>query len=89
MPVPVGPWPWLTVGKLRQLFVAMGCEYRELDGLVVADDGTTRKVRLLLNPETDGVVAFSNYDDDERVPWSEVEQWERSLAVSIPRGPGH
>lgn len=64
----------------------MGCEYRELDGVLIEDDGTTRKIRFLYSREADDFVSLSDYADDERVPWSEVENWERRLRVTIPRG---
>lgn len=81
--------PWPTVGKLRELFVAMSCEYRELEGAFVEDDGAKRKIRFLYSREQDDFVSLSDYADDERVPWSEVENWERRLGVTIPRGNNH
>lgn len=63
----------------------MGCEYREADGLLVEDDGSTRKIRFLYSRDQDDFVSLSNYADDERVPWNEVENWERRLGVIIPR----
>ena len=67
----------------------MGCEYRELDGQLIEDDGAERRIRFLYSAETDDFVSLSDYADDERVPWSEVENWERRLGVIVPRGTGH
>ena len=86
MPVPVGPWPWPTVRELKALFVAMGCELRETKSLVVDENGATRTIPFLYSELTDDFVSLRDYDDDDRVSWLEVENWERRLGVEIPRG---
>lgn len=86
MPVPVGPWPWPTVRKLKALFVAMGCELRETKSLVVDENGVPRTIPFLYSELTDDFVSLRDYDDDDRVSWLEVENWERRLGVEVPRG---
>lgn len=84
MAVPVGG-PWFKVGKLIEIFTAMGCEVHYLDGHLAGPDGDHR-VRFLYYPETDGFVSLSNLEDDDRVSPSEVENWERRLGLDIPKG---
>ena len=77
--------PWLTVGKLIELFTAMGCVVGELPGELIGPDGP-RRVRYLHSPMTDDFVSLSDLEDDERIPPSEVDNWERRLGVTVPRG---
>jgi hypothetical protein len=77
--------PWLKVGKLIELFVAMGCELHNLPGDIMGPDGTY-KVRFLLNPITRTFVSLSDLDNDEMLPPSEIAYWERRLKMSIPKG---
>lgn len=77
-----GPWP--TVRKLIELFTMMGCEVRDLPGALTDEDGTW-KVRFLYNPEVDDFQSLGDLADDERIPWSEVEAWERRLQIEVPR----
>jgi hypothetical protein len=84
MAQPVGGHRWLTVGKLIELFVAMGCELHELSGKLHGPMGSHR-VRFLYNPEADDFVSLSDLADDERIPPSEVESWERRLQLEIPK----
>lgn len=79
--------PWLTIGKLVELFTAMGCEERPLPGMLVNADGTKRTVHYLFNPENNGFVSLRDYARDERIPPPEVENWERRLGMIIPKGP--
>ena len=87
MAVPVGG-PWLTVGKLIELFTAMGCGVGELPGTLIGPDGP-RHVRYLHSPLTDDFVSLSDLKDDQRIPPSEVDNWERRLGVIVPRGKTH
>lgn len=79
---------WYRVGELIALFTAMGCELHELNRQVDnADFG--RLVRFLYNPENECFVSLSDLADDELLPPSEVENWERRLDISIPKGESH
>jgi hypothetical protein len=80
--------PWLRVGKLIELFTAMGCTLGELPGVLHGPGGQWR-VRYLYSPETDDFVSLSDLDDDDVLPPSEVENWERRLGVEIPKGDSH
>lgn len=80
--------PWLSVGKLIELFTAMGCALGELP-VPVEDSGGGRRVRYLYSPETDDFVSLSDLADDDTLPPSEVENWERRLGVVVPKGDEH
>ena len=86
MPVPLGPWPWPKVKDVKALFVAMGCELRETKSLVPGEGGVSRTIPFLYSDATDGFVSLRDYDDEDRISWLEVENWERQLGVQIPRG---
>ena len=77
---------WPTVGKLIELFTAMGCELGELPGEIEGPEGPYR-VRFLYSPATDDFVSLSNYEDDERIPPSELASWQRRLGTEIPWDP--
>lgn len=77
--------PWFTVGKLIELFTAMGCELGELPNPISGPDGDYR-VRYLYNPETDSFISLSDLHDDDRLPPSEVDAWERRLGLVVPKG---
>ena len=66
----------------------MGCTLGELPGQLHDPEGSWR-VRYLYSPETDDFVSLSDLEDDEALPPSEVENWERRLGVQIPKGPNH
>jgi len=76
--------PWLTPRQLIELFVQMGCELGELPRPLEGPDGP-RRVRYLYSPMTDDFVSLLDYEPDERIPPSEVENWERRLGVVIPK----
>ncbi|MBV8449932.1 MAG: hypothetical protein JO357_16910 [Hyphomicrobiales bacterium] len=78
--------PWLSVGKLIELFTAMGCVLSELPGTLIYKDGAPRKIRYLYSPEADDFVSLGDLDDGDRLPPSEVESWERRLGIQIPKG---
>ncbi len=80
--------PWLRVGKLIELFTAMGCTLGELPG-TLGDPANHWRVRFLYSPETDDFVSLSDLDDDDILPASEVENWERRLGIEIPKGSDH
>ena len=77
-----GYWP--TIRELIDLFTAMGCELHDLEGHIEGPDGK-RRVRFLYNPENDGIASLSDYDDDDSVPPSVAENWERLLDITIPK----
>lgn len=64
----------------------MGCELRETKSLMVDENGAMRTIPFLYSEQTDDFVSLRAYDDDDRVSWLEVENWERRLGVEIPRG---
>ena len=72
------------MGKLIELFTAMGCELHTLPDLLHDQNGSHR-VRFLYNPETEGFVSLRDLEDDDTLPPSEVENWERRLEVEIPK----
>lgn len=79
---------WLTVAQLVELFTAMGCSLNE-PGTVLAGPDGTYPIRFIYSDVTDDFVSLNSYDNDERVPPSEVENWERRLGVTIPKGERH
>jgi hypothetical protein len=63
----------------------MGCTLNEIpEELIEGTDGSRRPVRYLYSPETDDFVSLSNYENDERIPPSEVANWERRLGFKLP-----
>ena len=52
---------------------------------VEALDGETYEVRFLYNPETEGFVSLRDLEDNDILPPSEVENWERRLEMTIPK----
>jgi hypothetical protein len=56
--------PWLKVGKLIELFTAMGCTLGELPGGLHGPDRHWR-VRFLYSAETDDFVSLSDLEDDD------------------------
>ena len=79
---------WPTVQRLIELFTAMGCELKTLPGQLTGPDGT-HPVRFLYNPENGGFVSLADLADDERLPPSEIDNWERRLGLEVPRGKFH
>ena len=80
--------PWLKVGKVIELFVAMGCTLGEVPGLMHGPHGSWR-VRYLYNPDKDDFVPLSDLADDEYLSPTELANWERRLGVVIPKGDDH
>jgi hypothetical protein len=80
--------PWLTVGKLIELFTAMGCTLGEVPGGLDGPDGW-HPIRYLHSPVTDDFVSLSDLQDDEFISPSEIENWERRLGIEIPKGTNH
>jgi len=78
------------VGDLIAAFTRLGCEVRYTRVVVYLDQSTGQPsdpVRFLHNPKTGGFVPIGDLEDDERVPPSEVENWERRLGVgSVDNG---
>jgi hypothetical protein len=86
MSQPVGPF-W-KVRDLIAVFLQMGCELRRTIrtqartpvGLEIGD------VRYLFNPENGRFLQVDDdLDDEDRVPPSVVENWERRLGIEIPK----
>ena len=61
----------------------MGCVLHELPGHLEVPEGAN-PVRYLYSPETDDFVSLLNYENDEFIPPSEVENWERRLGFNVP-----
>lgn len=79
---------WLTVQKIIELFVAMGCDPRELpDQPVKAGDDW--HVYYLYDPENGRFVSLCGFALDEKVAPSTLASWERTLEVEIPWGKNH
>src|SRR3990167_8709600 len=76
--------PFWKVGDVIAAFVRLGCEVRHTSSVSFID-GTTgdpvTSIRFLHNPKTRGFVPISDLNDDERIPPSEVANWERRLGV--------
>jgi hypothetical protein len=66
----------------------MGCRLSELPEPLYGPHGAHR-VRFLSSPDSDDFVSLSDLADDEILPPSEVENWERRLGIVIPKGGGH
>lgn len=79
---------WLTVGKLVELFTAMGCTLGVLPGHLHGQNERWR-VRYLYSPEANDFVSLSDLDDDEILAPTEIENWERRLGIIIPKGRSH
>lgn len=86
MSAPFGDLPgWLTIGKAIELFTAMGCVLNELPEHLEGPDGK-HPVRYLYSSETNDFVSLLNYEDGELIPPSELDNWERRLGMTVPRG---
>jgi hypothetical protein len=46
--------------------------------------GGTHPVRYLYSPVTNDFVSLLNYNNDDFIPPSEVEKWERRLGFTVP-----
>jgi hypothetical protein len=82
--------PFRRVGDLIAAFVRLGCEVRYTSNVTYLDHTTGQPsdpIRFLHNPKTRGFVPLGDLEDDERIPPSEVENWERRLGVgSVDNG---
>ncbi len=67
-----------------ELFTAMGCELHKLENRIHHPEGDY-EVRFLYSAESDDFVSLSDLSDDEHIPPSEVDNWERRLGVTIPK----
>ncbi len=63
----------------------MGCELHIMPNKLTDPDGKEHEVRFLYNPETEGFVSLRGLDNDDILPPSEVENWERRLEMEIPK----
>jgi len=80
---PFGHAGWHKLSKLIEFFVMMGCVLNEVPGHLEGPEGI-HPIRYLYSPETDDFVSLLNYDNDEFIPPSEVESWERRLGFKVP-----
>jgi hypothetical protein len=87
LPAPFGRGPgWWQLSKLIEFFVMMGCVLNELPGHLEGPDGE-QPIRFLYSPKTDDFVSLLDYENDEYIPPSEVENWERRLGYVLPKDP--
>jgi hypothetical protein len=85
LPVPFGIGPgWRKLSDLIEFFVLNGCVLNELPGHLEGPDGA-HPIRYLYSPLTDDFVSLLNYENDEFIPPSEIENWERRLGYELPR----
>lgn len=66
----------------------MGCVVAKLPGHLETPEGLLG-VRYLYSPLTDDFVSLSDLDNDDIVPPSVLEGWERRLGIEIPKGARH
>lgn len=78
----------IKVNKLIELFTAMGCELRTMEAQIAGPDGT-HPIRFLYSPGADDFVSLLHYDDEDYIPFGEVENWERRLGITVPKGNSH
>ena len=82
--------PFRRVGDLIDAFLRLGCEVRHTSSVAYIDQRTGEPcdpIRFLHNPKTRGFVSLGDLEDEERVPPSEVSNWERRLGVgSVDNG---
>jgi hypothetical protein len=79
--------PFYNTKVIINLFIDMGCVLTPENGVVECPDGDDFTVRELKSPETGGFTAIIDLDDNEFIPATEVDVWERRLGVVIPRPP--
>jgi hypothetical protein len=84
--VPLGKWRKLQ--DLITFFVYNGCVLEELPGHLEGPDGE-HAIRYLYSPKTDDFVSLLNYENDEFIPESEVQNWERRLGFELPKNGVH
>ena len=78
----------MKVGQAVELFIAMGCVLNQLPGHLEGPDGA-HPVRYLYSPGADDFVSLLNYENDEWIPPTELDNWERRLGMKVPRGQSH
>jgi hypothetical protein len=84
LPTPFGSAGWRRVADLIEFFVLMGCLVHEIPGHLLEGPEGAHPIRFLYSPETDDFVSLLNYDNDDLIPPSEVENWERRLGFKLP-----
>lgn len=87
MAAPFGPQNWYNVGEIIRLFQMMGCEVSTSKDPIIGPDGPFY-IRFLYNPEQETMLPLRGLADDEWIPPSIVDNWERVLEVVIPRPAG-
>jgi hypothetical protein len=80
---PFGLIAWHKLSKLIEFFVMMGCVLNEVPRHLEGPDGA-HPIRYLYSPKTNDFVSLLNYENDEYIPPSEVENWERRLGFEVP-----
>ncbi len=65
----------------------MGCDYKTDDTEICDIDGDCFRLGEIRNPETGGFAAVIDIADDQLIPATEVDEWERRLRIKIPRPP--
>lgn len=73
---------WRNLRQLVEFFVLMGCTLNEVPHDLEGPDGV-HQVRYLFSHKTKDFVSLADYEDDEFVPPSEVENWERRLGFRL------
>lgn len=82
------PRPFLSLRRVIDILVAMGCEPQEFPGTDVLP-GLDWTVHYIYSPETEGFISLEGYEMDDLVAPSTMDSWERALGTEIPRGPWH
>ena len=62
----------------------MGCILNEVPSHLEGSDGS-HPIRYLYSPASDDFVSLLNYSNDEFIPPSELDNWERRLGIKVPR----
>ena len=84
---PFGSGQLPTWAEVIALFIQMGCSERELPASLVDDTGAETPIRYLFNPENKAFAPIFNYGDQTKITHSEIEFLERTLDITIPKGP--
>ena len=75
------------VGDIIDGFVKRGCRYQVAEDFLVGPDGDTTGVGYLVNPQTNDVQPVQDLGLDHGISERELAQWERRLAIKLPRPP--
>lgn len=75
---------WLTLREVVDLFVAMGCEPREVVNRPVVA-GEAWEIRYLFNPRTGTFVNLRELRPDDLIAPAMLASWERTLRIELPK----